>query len=81
MLARPEKYRCLECFRVFGSEEFAYHNGRMEDGPAYWSDLGLLCSAECSLAHFRRRAVEEPGLASRRLTRSPATTGPGGANS
>lgn len=58
MLARPETMRCVECGLAYEAEAFAYHYGRIEDGPAYWSDRGILCSAACSLAHHRRRAAE-----------------------
>jgi len=55
MLARPEKYRCIECGLPYGAESFALHEGRVVNGPAYWCDQGLLCSPECSLAHHRKR--------------------------
>jgi hypothetical protein len=58
MLARTEKYRCIECGLPYGADEFAFHYGRIENGPAYWSDRGLLCSPACSLAHYRKRAAE-----------------------
>ena len=58
MLARPERLRCLECSRVYGSADFAYHRGRIEEGPAYWSDRGLLCSIECSVKHYQRRLAD-----------------------
>lgn len=55
MLARPEKFRCIECGLPFGSAAFAYYHGEMENGAAYWSDRGVLCSPKCSLAHFEKR--------------------------
>ena len=58
MLARPEKHRCIECARLYGTEDFALHKGQIENGPAYWCDRGLLCSPECSLAHHVRRMAE-----------------------
>lgn len=58
MLARPERYRCIECGLPYAAEEFALHYGRIENGPAYWCDRGLLCSPQCSLAHTRRRMAE-----------------------
>jgi hypothetical protein len=58
MLARPEKYKCIECGLPVGAEGFSLHYGRLENGPAYWSDRGVLCSPACSLAHTRRRAAE-----------------------
>ena len=56
MLARPEKYRCIECGLPYGADTFDYHHGQIENGPAYWCDRGLLCSPRCSLAHHRKRA-------------------------
>jgi hypothetical protein len=58
MLAPSDRYRCVECSRLFGAEGFAYYEGRMENGAAYWCDRGLLCSIECSLAHHRKRLAE-----------------------
>lgn len=58
MLARPEIYRCFECGLAFGADGFSHYHGKVEDGPAYWSDQGVLCSPACSLAHTRRRAAE-----------------------
>jgi len=58
MLARPDKHRCIECGLPYEAESFALHYGRVENGPAYWCDRGLLCSIECSLAHTRKRMAE-----------------------
>ena len=58
MLARPEKYRCIECGLPYGAEEFALYEGRAENGPAYWCDRGLLCSPECSMTHHLKRRAE-----------------------
>ena len=58
MLARPETQRCIECGATFGTLKFWYHQGKIENGPAYWSDRGILCSPQCSLSHFRRREAE-----------------------
>ncbi|WP_157018265.1 hypothetical protein [Mesorhizobium xinjiangense] len=58
MLARPEKFRCVECGLSMEDERFHFEGGRAEYGPAYWSDRGVLCSPQCSLAHHRRRAAE-----------------------
>ncbi len=44
MLARPETRRCIECGLAYGTDAFGYHEGRIENGPAYWSDRGILCS-------------------------------------
>lgn len=58
MLARPEKFRCVECGLAYGSDAFTHYAGKVDGGPAYWCDRGVLCSAECSLAHYRRRATD-----------------------
>lgn len=58
MLARPEKYSCIECGLPMGADGFHHYYGRIEDGPAYWSDRGILCSPACSMAHTRRRVAE-----------------------
>lgn len=58
MLARPETRRCIECGLPYGMPGFAYYHGNMEDGPAYWTDRGILCSPRCSIGHFRRRDQE-----------------------
>ncbi len=58
MLARPEKYRCIECNLPYGADGFWLHEGQIDNGPAYWCDRGLLCSPQCSLAHYRKRAAE-----------------------
>jgi hypothetical protein len=58
MLARPETRRCIECGLPYGAIGFWCHHGDIENGPAYWSDRGILCSPKCSLAHFRRREAE-----------------------
>lgn len=58
MLARPETRRCIECGLPLGAPGFAFHYGDVDNGPAYWSDRGILCSPRCSLAHVRRREAE-----------------------
>lgn len=58
MLARPDAYRCIECGLSYREPEFNLHEGRIENGPAYWSDRGILCSPQCSLAHYKKRAAE-----------------------
>lgn len=55
MLARPEKFRCIECNLPFGAETFAYYHGEIEMGPAYYTDRGVLCSAKCALTHHEKR--------------------------
>jgi len=58
MLARPETRRCIECGLSFDAPDFHYYHGQVEQGPAYWTDRGILCSPACSLQHFRRRDAE-----------------------
>lgn len=58
MLARPETYRCIECGLALGEPLFALHYGKIERGPAYFTDRGVLCSPQCSLKHYRRREAE-----------------------
>lgn len=58
MLARPEIRRCVECGRAYGEADFSYYHGDIGQGPAYWSDRGILCSPACSLAHWKRRDSE-----------------------
>lgn len=58
MLARPEKYRCIECSEPFGSEAFHYYEGKLDNGPAYWCDRGILCSPQCATAHYLKRRAE-----------------------
>jgi hypothetical protein len=58
MLARPETYRCIECGLAFGAEGFACYYGDIAQGPAYYTDRGVLCSVACSLAHHRKRAAD-----------------------
>ncbi len=55
MLSRLHHTNCVECGKPYGDPAFGYHAGRIENGPAYWSDRGLLCSHECAVEHFKRR--------------------------
>jgi hypothetical protein len=55
MLARTQKARCIECGLAYGEPAFWLHGGRIDSGPAYWTDRGVLCSPQCSLAHHRKR--------------------------
>lgn len=74
MLARPEKYRCIECGLPYADEGFDLHYGRLENGPAYWCDRGLLCSPRCSLAHFKKRKAD--GTLPQAPAPDPFETGP-----
>lgn len=58
MLARPDPYSYIECGLPYRSEGFWYHGGKVEEGAAYWTDRGILCSPKCSLTHFRKRQAE-----------------------
>jgi hypothetical protein len=58
LLARPERHRCIECGTPFGAAGFACYHGILEEGPAYWSDRGILCSPACAGAHHARRVAE-----------------------
>ncbi len=58
MLTRPPPRTCVECGLPYGHADFSYEAGKMDNGPAYWSDRGLLCSHACSLAHFVKREKE-----------------------
>ncbi|MGQ2909050.1 MAG: hypothetical protein ACT6QU_13975 [Aliihoeflea sp.] len=55
MLARPETNFCVECRRRYGDPGFWYYYGRIEDGPAYFCDEGILCSPACSMKQIERR--------------------------
>ena len=55
MLTRPHQAKCVECGKAYGRPDFEYHYNRIENGPAYWSDRGLLCTIECSMEHYKRR--------------------------
>ncbi|TIR25587.1 MAG: hypothetical protein E5X34_08160 [Mesorhizobium sp.] len=58
MLAGPDAYRCIECGLPYRAPGFSYHHGMLEEGPAYWTDRGILCSAQCSIAHHKKRKAE-----------------------
>lgn len=58
MLKKAQARACVECGLPYGHPDFGYYSGRIENGPAYWSDRGLLCSHACSSAHFERRVKE-----------------------
>ena len=55
MLARPDAYRCIECGLPYRAPGFHHYHGMIEEGPAYWTDRGLLCSPQCSLTHHKKR--------------------------
>jgi hypothetical protein len=58
MLAKTPRPICLECGLAHGEPGFAHDHGDIDNGPAYWSDRGLLCSAPCALEHVRKRTAE-----------------------
>lgn len=58
MLARAEKFRCIECGLPYGSPLFHHHYGKIDNGAAYWCDRGVLCSPQCSLKHSLKRRAE-----------------------
>ncbi len=61
MLDRLHHAKCIECGKPFGAPDFGYHAGRIENGPAYWSERGLLCSQGCAQQHaLRRRDAGDP---------------------
>jgi hypothetical protein len=55
MLKRTQARTCIECGLPYDHPDFVHHAGRVENGPAYWSERGLLCSHACSTAHFEKR--------------------------
>ncbi len=58
MLNRSPSPACVECGMPMSAEGFGFHHGRRDDGPAYWSDEGVICSPACAAAHARRRLAE-----------------------
>ena len=58
MLARTPRALCVECQKPLGAPGFATGGGRPENGPAYWSDEGLVCSSACAARHVTRRGAE-----------------------
>ena len=58
MLARTPANTCVECAKPYGAPDFALHGGKASNGPAYWSDRGVLCGAACAESHFRRRIAD-----------------------
>ncbi len=58
MLKKAQARTCIECGLPYGHPNFTYHAGRIESGPAYWSERGLLCSHACSTAHFEKRVKQ-----------------------
>ena len=58
MLARTPKPVCIECGLAYGAPGFAFHHGEREEGPAYYSDRGLLCSPVCATGHTKKRVAE-----------------------
>jgi hypothetical protein len=58
MLKKTRDRTCIECGLPYGHTDFTYHAGRVESGPAYWSERGLLCSHACATAHFEKRVAQ-----------------------
>jgi hypothetical protein len=58
MLSRTPRLACIECNLPIGAPGFIFHAGKRSEGPAYWSDRGILCSSACALTHARRRAAD-----------------------
>jgi hypothetical protein len=58
MLAGPETHRCIECGLPIGADRFHHWQGRIANGPAIWSDRGVLCSPTLAVAHDRKRQAE-----------------------
>jgi hypothetical protein len=58
MLARTPKPVCIECRRAYGAPGWVFYHGERQEGPAYWSDRGLLCSPGCATTHARKRFAE-----------------------
>ena len=61
MLQSLHHTNCLTCGKPYGATDFGYYSGRPENGPAYWSERGLLCSHECAgQPHRQRFAAGDP---------------------
>jgi hypothetical protein len=57
MLARTPRFTCAECAKTEYEPGFVWYHGDPAEGPAYWSDKGVLCSPACAQAHFRARVA------------------------
>jgi hypothetical protein len=58
MLARTPRALCVECQKPLGAPGLRPKGGRAENGPAYWSDEGVICSHACAARHAARRTAE-----------------------
>lgn len=58
MLRMNSRRGCVECGKLMDAESFDFHYGLRANGPAYWSDEGLICSPVCATSHFKRRKGE-----------------------
>ncbi|MGH6760431.1 MAG: hypothetical protein ACRECW_02420 [Phyllobacterium sp.] len=58
MLARPDKFLCVECGLPYGAVAFHHYEDNIDNGAAYWCDRGVPCSPQCSLQHFLTRRAE-----------------------
>jgi hypothetical protein len=46
---------CVECDKLEDDSTFCFYNDERMNGPAYWSDKGVLCSAKCATDHYLKR--------------------------
>jgi hypothetical protein len=58
MLTRSPHPSCIECGKSMSDSGFDFHYGLRQNGPAYWSDEGVICSHVCAAAHFSRRRTD-----------------------
>lgn len=58
MLWTNARRACVECGKLADAEGFRQHKGRRRNGPAYWSDEGLICSPACATSHFAKRRAQ-----------------------
>lgn len=58
MLWTNARRACVECGKLSDAEGFGHHYGQRRNGPAYWSDDGLICSPTCVASHVAKRRAE-----------------------
>lgn len=49
---------CIECPKTDRDPTFQFYGGLPHQGPAYWSDKGMLCGPACATRHFQRRIAD-----------------------